>query len=380
MKRFILGVTVLILLAGCVHQRCGNGSCKEMWNQSPEEFFINPREVELKITYHIQGIQPGNSKLVTMQEFSEEPVSWNMEKEVKEPVLLLYVARQREFPNQRNVEYISIEPEPDEIVSRDLDGNIIEFWDLSDRITDSGDITITRHFRFEARETAFLVKPEKIKPYNTSDPLYRYHTRTQEYVELTPSVVNLSREIVGEETNPYLKARAIYDWCVNEIDYLYPPNRGLRFCIPRRTGDCGSYGLIFTGLCRAAGIPARMANGHWCCGQKKNYHVWAEFFLPGYGWLPADPTDGRITRDEPGKLSGQGDAFYFFGGLDSGRFISSKGTSIQLYPSPPWHRWGLADTNNNPIFFQTAASVFSGIEIEKQTITMEIIKGDDLLW
>lgn len=128
------------------------------------------------------------------------------------------------------------------------------------------------------------------------------------------------------------------------------------------------------------GIPARVVNGDWCCKAKKNYHVWNEFYLPGYDWIPVDATDGRINRDNSGKLAGNGDPYYFFGNLDSGRFISSKGTSIQLYPSPPWHIWGLADTNRNPIFFQTAATVYSGVTIAEQKATMEIIKGDDILW
>ena len=251
---------------------------------------------------------------------------------------------------------------------------------VSERIEEGKDIRVTRHFRFTAYETAFRIDPDAVGKYDTEDALYRYYTRTQEFIELTPEVIELANKIVGDETNPYLQAKAIYTWCVNNIDYVYPPNRGIRFCLPRKTGDCGSYSLIFVALCRAVSIPARVVNGHWCCKAKKNYHVWNEFYLPGYGWIPADATDGRINRDNPGKLAGNGDPYYFFGNLDSGRFISSKGTSIQLYPSPPWHIWGLADTNRNPIFFQTAATVYSGITIAEQKATMEIIKGDDILW
>ena len=348
--------------------------------KDPSPHFVNPREVELKITYSLKGIKKSDSNQVTLYEFSEEPVSWPMEKETKEPVLLLYVARQENRPNQREVEYLSITPTPDRTTSKDIDGNSIEFWDLSDQVKEGKDIQIVRHFKFKAYETAYQIDPAQVTAYDPDDPVYRYYTRTQEYIELTPDVSELAHRIVGKETNPYFQAKAIYQWCLGNIDYLYPDNRGLRFCLPRRTGDCGSYSLIFTGLCRAVGIPARVANGHWCCKAKKNYHVWNEFYLPGYGWIPADATDGRINRDEPGKLAGKGDPLYFFGNLDSGRFISSQGTSIQLYPSPPWHRWGLSDTNRNPIFFQTAATVYSGITLEEQGITMEILKGDEELW
>ncbi len=250
-----------------------------------DEHFINPREVELILTYSLKGIKRTDSDTVTLYEFSEEPVTWKMEKQVAEPVLLLYVARQREFPHQRNVEYISIDPQPDQIVSKDIDSNIIEFWDLSNRIRQGGDIIVTRHFKFTAYETAFQIDPEHVGTYDMEDPVYRYYTRTQELLELTPEVISLAQEIVGAKKNPYLQARAIYTWCVENIYYVYPPNRGTRYCLPRRTGDCGSYSLIFVSLCRAVGIPARVANGHWCCRAKKNYHVWNEFFLPNYGWV-----------------------------------------------------------------------------------------------
>ena len=358
------------------------GGCSLFYPQGKPEniYFKNPRDVELRISYHLSGIQRCDTDTVTLYEFSEEPATWIMEKKAEKPILLFYAARQREYPNQQGVEYLSIDPPPDKIETRDIDGNRIEFWDLSDQIGKHKDIVITRHFRFKAYETAFRIDPENIGEYDKDDPLYQYYTRTQEFMELTPEVTSLAEKIVGEEKNPWNKARAIYSWCVDNISYKYPPNRGIRFSLPRRSGDCGCYGFIFVSLCRAVGIPARMVNGHWACKAKMNYHVWAEFYLPHFGWIPADPTDGRIARESPGKLAGSGDPFYYFGNLDSGRFISSKGTSIQLYPSPPWHLWGLADTNRNPIFFQTAATVYSGITIEKQKATVEILKGEDVLW
>jgi len=342
--------------------------------------FVRPREVELKITYTLKNITACDTNTVTLYEFSEAPVSWVMEKKSSKPVLLLYIARQRDYPNQRNVEYISIDPQTDQIVSKDIDGNIIEFWDLSGRIQEGRDISITRHFRFTAYETAFKIEPAQVGDYEPADPLYRYYTRTQEFLELTPEVSQLAHEIVGKEKNPYFKAKAIYQWCMENINYVYPPNRGIRYSLPRKTGDCGEYSLIFTALCRAVGIPARIANGHWCCKAKMNYHVWNEFYLPNYGWVPADATAGRVNLKNPGTLAGKGDPFYFFGNLDSGRFISSKGTSIQLYPSPPWHMWGLADTNKNPIFFQTAATIYANLKIKKQDVSVEIIVGDESLW
>lgn len=378
----MLRIVCITLFIFTIYEYCFSQSKDDaMKNEGGiDSAFVKPREVEMKITYHINGISICDTDTVTMYEFSEEPVYYKKEKKNDTPTLLLYIASQKDYPNQRDLEYISIEPKPDLITEKDIDGNVIEYFDLSDRIKNHTDIKITRRFKFTAYETSFKIDPEKVGKYNITDPVYRYYTRSQEFAELTPEVVALAKKIVGNEKNPYYMARAIYKWCVENIDYVYPPDRGILHSLPRRTGDCGEYSLIFMSLCRSLGIPSRVVNGRWCCKAKKNYHVWNEFYLPGYGWIPSDATDGRIIKDSPEKLAGGSDMFYYFGNLDSGRFISSKGTSIQLYPSPPWHDWGLPDKNNNPIFFQAAATVSSNLHIEKQYAEFEVIKGDDILW
>jgi transglutaminase-like putative cysteine protease len=61
-------------------------------------------------------------------------------------------------------------------------------------------------------------------------------------------------------------------------------------------GKCTDIHSVFVSLARAAGIPAReifsLRQG------KKNgqdisswQHYWAEFYLPGYDWVPIDPAD-----------------------------------------------------------------------------------------
>ena len=65
------------------------------------------------------------------------------------------------------------------------------------------------------------------------------------------------------------------------------------------TGDCGNYSSVFISLLRAKGIPARhIVMVH---GKLDEYHVRAEFYVPAYGWIPADPTWGG---EHFGKFAG----------------------------------------------------------------------------
>jgi tetratricopeptide (TPR) repeat protein len=66
--------------------------------------------------------------------------------------------------------------------------------------------------------------------------------------------------------------------------------------VKRGHAECRGYSMLFTALCRAAGIPARpvwglnrippspmQPKGGWAS------HNWAEVYFPGSGWIPLDP-------------------------------------------------------------------------------------------
>ena len=83
-----------------------------------------------------------------------------------------------------------------------------------------------------------------------------------------------------------------------------PTRGGLdAFLFRSRAGFCGHYASAFTGLMRAAGVPARVVvgyqGGRWVrplTGQpfleitNSDAHAWAEIWDPKRGWLQVDPT------------------------------------------------------------------------------------------
>lgn len=145
-----------------------------------------------------------------------------------------------------------------------------------------------------------------------------YPAAVREFLKATPNmpIDGIVRSTALEATRgahtPLAKARAIYDWVV-ENSFRDPTVRGcgrgdIKFMLETGNmgGKCADINSLFVGLARAAGIPAREvfgiriapSNQFPSLGLKssdasKAQHCRAEFYLTGVGWVPVDPADVR---------------------------------------------------------------------------------------
>lgn len=160
------------------------------------------------------------------------------------------------------------------------------------------------------------------------------------------AVKELADEIVAGKSGVYEKARAIYDWTCKNM-YRDPQTKGcgpgdVCLLLQEPGGKCTDIHSVFVALCRAAGVPAREIFG-LRQGKKEQVtistwqHCWAEFFLPGYGWVPVDPADVRkmmlkynLNLDDPKTKAYQD---YFWGGWDPYRVELSRGRDLILNPA-----------------------------------------------
>ena len=110
--------------------------------------------------------------------------------------------------------------------------------------------------------------------------------------------------------------------------------------LTKRGGKCADISSVFVALARAAGVPAREVFG-LRLGKKSEqdmtggYHCWAEFYLPGTGWIPVDPADVRkIMLIKKLKLKdAQSYKEYYFGAVDEYRIVLERGgRGITLQP------------------------------------------------
>jgi transglutaminase-like putative cysteine protease len=179
--------------------------------------------------------------------------------------------------------------------------------------------------RFSTRDRS--VDPGKPKPdAERLSPAERaFFTAPTEYIPTDGIVRKTAQDIVKGARSDVDKARAIYEWVVDNT-FRDPKVRGCGWGDIRAMletgnlgGKCGDLNALFVGLARAAGVAARDVYGLRVAASEHGYrslgvgtpsvtraqHCRAEFFAEGRGWVPVDPADVRkvALEEPPGKLA-----------------------------------------------------------------------------
>jgi hypothetical protein len=162
-------------------------------------------------------------------------------------------------------------------------------------------------------EIQFKIDPNNIGEFDRTSLWYKRYTAPAQYIESdNPEIIAASKRIVGNETNPYLQARRIFDFVQNiRFDYSLArwnsTTEGALYILRSGRGVCRHHAALFVALCRAAGIPAAEILGIFGENAPIN-HGWVHFYLRNYGWVPAEPTTGACnTHDGSTCFGGLGD-------------------------------------------------------------------------
>ena len=117
---------------------------------------------------------------------------------------------------------------------------------------------------------------------------------------ITGDVQETALEITKGRNTILVKATAIYDWIVE--NFRRDPNitgcgvGDVESLLNIQAGKCTDISSVFVALARSVGVPAREIFGIRMAKDgdiTSAYHCRAEFYLPGYGWVPVDPSDVR---------------------------------------------------------------------------------------
>lgn len=197
------------------------------------------------------------------------------------------------------------------------------------------DLFIQITFTFTHWEQRFTVDPDNVGEYDKDAALFQEYTRSFGNVEITPEIREMAARIVGDETNPYLAARKIYDYIVENVAYCYMPHAIMwprtslaesAYVHKHQEGDCGAQSMYFTALCRSLGIPARTTGGYQLFFGEFGPHFWAEFYLPNYGWVPVDTSIAQTAFWSKSLTDEERQTFidFFFANQDSMRCVVQK--------------------------------------------------------
>ncbi|MFQ5422428.1 MAG: transglutaminase-like domain-containing protein [Phycisphaerae bacterium] len=151
-------------------------------------------------------------------------------------------------------------------------------------------------------------------------------------VPLTRRFADIAAEQTHGLSDSVAKARVLYDYVLNRMDYDKSGHgwgRGdaIRAC-DVGTGNCTDFHSLFIGLARSIGLPARFRIGFPLPpdrgrGVVAGYHCWAEFWTADHGWVPVDISEADKHPER---------AEFFFGNLDENRLVCSSGRDLILPP------------------------------------------------
>lgn len=202
---------------------------------------------------------------------------------------------------------------------------------------------LTYSFNVQREEVRVADLPKVEPAWNPAD--YEEYLKPTSMGPVDGEIKKLSDQITKGKKTVLEKAKAIYDWTCENM-YRDPETRGCgkgNVCelLKKPGGKCTDISSVYIALARAAGVPAREIFGIRL-GKKAQeditgwQHCWAEFFLPGYGWVPVDPADVRkamlVEKLDIKDAKTSEYRKYFWGGIDPYRIKIAGGRDLVLDP------------------------------------------------
>lgn len=166
------------------------------------------------------------------------------------------------------------------------------------------DFDVTLHaIHFDFSQITSLV------PYDTTSENYTWYVgQSGAYVDPNNAEIRRIGSAIWWQSSDILDyARRCYEYVASNYKYINPFTglHTLQEILDAGGGDCGNLSSVFISLLRYKKIPAR----HIVTVRPDGvYHVWSDFYLEKYGWVPVDVTfkNSDPKGDYFGKFDGNG--------------------------------------------------------------------------
>ena len=160
----------------------------------------------------------------------------------------------------------------------------------------------------------------------------RYLVDNDDLAMDTEIIRRAAQEAVGRETNLLRKIYSIRNYVYDKLSYGIKPHiDSPDVALERGVGSCGEYLGILLALGRLNGIACRTVGRYKCPPHPDKLgvplepdfnHVWMEFYVPGFGWLPMESNPDDIVEGGPYPTR-------FFMGLSWYHMELGKGISFE---------------------------------------------------
>ena len=163
----------------------------------------------------------------------------------------------------------------------------------------------------EARGIKYRLTPKDVENIPELSPAFqeRYLVDDDELAMDTSIVRQAAREAIGSETSILRKMFNIRNYVYDQLSYgikphIDPPDVVLK----RGVGSCGEYVGLLLALSRLNKIACRTIGRYKCPAypdqqrvplQPDFNHVWLEFYVPGFGWLPMESNPDDVVEQGP---------------------------------------------------------------------------------
>jgi transglutaminase-like putative cysteine protease len=237
--------------------------------------------------------------------------------------------------NQQVLDFAASIPGNWSIVREPDRGNRFLYTELSNPTAPT--LTAKLDFSLQRRAVSVVVDPAKVAP--ITDTVKRVFAedliQDAPHMQVTPAIVDMATKACGAESNPAVEVDSLLKLVSGTtIHYSRDPSKSkystgdAEVCLAHGGGTCTDIHSLFIALARSRGIPARLQMGYRLKEANNGksvdpgYRCWAEYFLPGYGWVPTD----LVEAEDP---KGLGPAVWF-SGLTARRLWLNQGREFDL--------------------------------------------------
>ncbi|MDR0503431.1 MAG: IPT/TIG domain-containing protein [Treponema sp.] len=272
----------------------------------------------------------GKPGVKTFKEKRSYTVSYSVDirtLEAQKPnTLYLWIPKPITSPSQRNVSLISRSMEP---FIENYRG--VSLFKMESLVAGASQ-TINLSYRVEVYTAESGMRPLSVK--QEQSPLHAMYTQGTALIPSDNERIKAATSgILGREQNPYVKARLIYDWILENIfisQNSFSPD--IITALEQKQADPCSAVLLYTAMLRAAGLPCIPVAGVLVPSERDRggqtlHHYWTELWIADFGWLPVDPVMGAGAVPSI-YISKQDTGNYYFGSMDNMRIAFSRGEPV----------------------------------------------------